>query len=85
MNSQGGVLVRFNDEGDGTGRLFVRASSKGFSGEGSAWFGVEDLASFAEGLCAFPLSDQPHSNQRWIWGHERGTGPRAFGDESLLD
>ena len=40
---------------DGTGLLFVEASSVGFSGRSSAWFDVQGIAEFATRLDAFPL------------------------------
>lgn len=57
MDSKSKLLVRFYDDDDGTGKLLVDASSNGFAGSGSAWFGVDELVSFAENLSAYPLSD----------------------------
>jgi hypothetical protein len=55
MDSQGRLLLRFNDDGDGTGKLFAQANSSGFSGEGSAWFSNKELQDFADTIAAFPI------------------------------
>jgi hypothetical protein len=55
MESKDKLVVRFFDERDGAGKLWVSASSKGFSGEGSAWISTEELKDFAEALSGFPL------------------------------
>lgn len=58
MESKDKLIVRFFDEGDGSGKLWVSASSKGFSGEGCAWISTEELKDFAEALSRFPLLAQ---------------------------
>jgi hypothetical protein len=51
------LVVRFFNENDGTGKLQVRAHCNRFSGEGGAWFGIEELKQFAAALSDYPLSE----------------------------
>jgi hypothetical protein len=60
------LRLRFFDDGDGTGKLVARAAADGFSGEGGAYFAVEELAEFAEALQVFPLP--PEDDRRSIAG-----------------
>jgi len=57
------LRLRFMDDGDGTGKLMARAEADGFSGEGEAYFNVEELEEFAEALRLFPL---PRDHRRSI-------------------
>jgi hypothetical protein len=52
------IRIRFGDDGDGTGRLSLRAEVDGFSGESSAYFNIETLEAFAKALQEFPLPVQ---------------------------
>ena len=52
------LLASFYDDGDGTGKLHVRATSDGFSGEGGAWFSNQKVLEFADGIAAFPISEK---------------------------
>jgi hypothetical protein len=58
------LRVRFLNDGDGTGKLLARAEADGFSGESGAYFGVEELESFAKALQEFPLP--AHDRRRSI-------------------
>ena len=58
-NEGDAVSLRFVDDHDGTGELFVLARANGFSGASSAWFGLDDLLSFAALLAAMPLQEDP--------------------------
>jgi len=49
------LLLRFADDGDGTGKLFARAEANGFAGEGEAYFGTEELEKFSIAIGRFPL------------------------------
>jgi hypothetical protein len=51
------LVVRFADDGDGTGKLWVSGSADGFAGTGAAWFDTTTLQEFAQALTRFPLSD----------------------------
>jgi hypothetical protein len=53
------LQLRFDDEGDGTGKLVARAESGGFAGEGGAYFSVSEIEAFAAALAGFPLPEQP--------------------------
>jgi hypothetical protein len=53
------LQLRFDDDGDGTGKLLVRAGAGGFAGEGGAYFSVSEVEAFALALSAFPLPEQP--------------------------
>jgi hypothetical protein len=52
------LQLRFDDDGDGTGKLLARAESGGFAGEGGAHFSATELESFALALAGFPLPDR---------------------------
>ena len=52
------LLVSYYDDGDGTGKLHVRATSNGFAGEGGAWFSDQQVLEFADGIAAFPISEK---------------------------
>ena len=60
------LRLRFQDDGDGTGELFVRAEAEGFSGEGAACFDIGELEEFAKALRVFPLP--PEDKRRSIAG-----------------
>jgi hypothetical protein len=48
--------LRYEPEGDGTGLLKARVQTASFSGQSEAWFGEEQLLSFARALAdTFPL------------------------------
>jgi hypothetical protein len=55
------LRLRFQDDGDGTGKLIARAEADGYSGEGSAYFNIDRLEEFAKAIGAFPL---PSSDER---------------------
>lgn len=65
MESQGRLSLRFEDDGDGTGKLLAQAASGGFSGEVGAWFSISELQSFAEAIGMFPI---PETNPPSIVG-----------------
>ena len=58
MDFQDKLLIRFWNQDDGSGKLHVRASCNGFSGDGSAWFSTEELNDFAQALAAYPISEE---------------------------
>ncbi|HEX5751192.1 MAG TPA: hypothetical protein VFZ09_33520 [Archangium sp.] len=53
-----GLRLAFEPDDDGTGKLHASVRSQGFSGQGSAWFGTEQLERFASALAAFPLAEE---------------------------
>ncbi|KFA92938.1 hypothetical protein [Archangium violaceum] len=53
-----GLRLRFQQDDDGTGELHASVRSQGFSGQGSAWFGAEQLERFASALAAYPLTEE---------------------------
>jgi hypothetical protein len=55
----GSLHLRFLADGDGTGKLLVRAEANGFSGEGGAYFDAAQLEAFARKLGAFPIEGRP--------------------------
>jgi hypothetical protein len=57
--SGGSLRLRFLADGDGTGKLLVRAEANGFSGEGGAYFAAGQLEAFAKKLGAFPIEGRP--------------------------
>ena len=58
MDSPSLLLVSYYDDGDGTGKLHVKATSDGFTGEGGAWFSQQQVLEFADGVAAFPISEK---------------------------
>jgi hypothetical protein len=53
-----GVLkLRFDNDGDGTGKLSVEADADGYSGKASAYFDISEIEKFGASASRFPLSD----------------------------
>ncbi|MHA6832895.1 hypothetical protein [Ralstonia pseudosolanacearum] len=50
------ITIRLNLENDGSGELFVEFFLNGFSGQGSAWFGLDQLEDQVKNFSEFPLS-----------------------------
>ena len=57
MESQGRLLLRFEDDGDGTGKLLAQAAAAGFSGAGGGWFSISKLQDFAKAIGMFPIAE----------------------------
>ena len=55
MNKEEKLVLYFDADDDGTGKLFAEASSSGFSGVGEAWFDRIQLLEFANALATYPL------------------------------
>ena len=51
-------MLRFEDDGDWTGKLLAQAAARGFSGEGGAWFGITELQDFAAAVGMFPIPEE---------------------------
>jgi len=51
------LLLRFLDDFDGTGKLFAEVISAGFSGNGGAYFNIDEIVELAESLAIYPLSE----------------------------
>jgi len=49
------IKFKWQPDDDGTGELFVKASSKGFTGKGKAWFDQIGLTKDAEKFSQYPL------------------------------
>ena len=58
MNNQGKLILRFDDDSDGTSELLAEANSNGFAGKGGAYFSVSHLEDFADEIAAFPLPEK---------------------------
>lgn len=58
MDYQTKLILRFDDDDDGSGKLSVEASSKGFCGHGGAYFAKTELEAFANSLAMYPLSTE---------------------------
>lgn len=54
------LRLRFADDHDGTGELFAAARAGGFAGEGSAYFNVDRLESFASDIIVYPPAALTH-------------------------
>jgi hypothetical protein len=68
----GYLRLRFQDDGDWTGKLTAQAEVGGFSGRGSAWFSVSQIEEFADKISAFPLPvDKKHVLAGGSWGQGR--------------
>ena len=57
MNNQGKIILRFDDDSDGTGKLLAEANANGFAGKGGAYFSIPHIEEFANSLVAFPLPE----------------------------
>jgi hypothetical protein len=55
MDVSGTLSIRLERDTDGTGEVFVEATSGGFAGRSSAWFSVKSIRDFALALDAFPI------------------------------
>lgn len=68
------LRIRFEEDADGTGELFVEVTSKGFSGRGSAWFDKINLITFAKKLAeTYPLNTEtPLSIEGGFWSKSGG-------------
>jgi hypothetical protein len=53
----GSLKLRFYDDGDGTGNLSVEAVAKGYTGTGTAYFGIDKIEQFAGSISKFPLAE----------------------------
>jgi hypothetical protein len=51
--------LRFLDDNDGTGKLLARVSVSGFAGHSGAYVGVDQVATFAKAIAAFPVPADP--------------------------
>ena len=51
------LQLRFDDDGDGTGKLLARAEANGFGGESGAYFDKAGLEDFAAKLGTFSVPD----------------------------
>ncbi len=49
------LRLSFLNDGDGTRKLMAQAEADGFSGEGGAYFAIDELEQFAEALRVYPL------------------------------
>jgi hypothetical protein len=56
------LSLRFYDDGDGTGKLVVRAAANGFSGESGAYFDATSLTDFARRIGEFPIAGRPSAS-----------------------
>lgn len=81
MNSQGKLLLRYDDDGDGTGKLIVQANSNGFCGEGSAWFSEGELQDFADNIAIFPIPEG--TSPKIAGGFYKKDGSGEFTQEHL--
>jgi hypothetical protein len=49
------LRVRYSPDQDGTGKLSVAASAKGYAGVGGAWFDTSHFRDFESALATYPL------------------------------
>lgn len=54
------LIVSYQADSDGTGKLKVAAATHGFSGVSAAWFDTENLKEFAKSISAYPLPEDDH-------------------------
>jgi hypothetical protein len=50
------LRLRFYDDHDGTGELTARVMVDEFSGESSAYFGVQEIEDFAKRISSYPIA-----------------------------
>ena len=72
MPPTGTLRLYFQRDSDGTGELFVEATSDGFAGRASAWFSDGQLLRFAQALDAFPLRDPFPTLHGGFWSSTPG-------------
>jgi hypothetical protein len=51
----GSLQLKFQSDGDGTGKLLASVEARGFAGRGGAWFDISQIDKFADAIAAFPL------------------------------
>jgi hypothetical protein len=56
---RGYLQLRYDDDGDGTGKLLARAEGDGFAGEGGAYFSASEIETFANNLAGMATPNQP--------------------------
>ena len=72
LGSTDKLVVRFADDGDGTGHLWVSGSARGFAGTGETWIDTETLKRFAQALTRYPISDNdPPTLSGGFWFSDR--------------
>lgn len=57
----GSLTLRYDAEDQWHGEVTASVASDGFAGAASAWFNESDLASFADRMSEYPLSEPPLS------------------------
>jgi hypothetical protein len=68
------LILSYQADADGTGKLKVVVGSRGFSGESAAWFDTTNLKDFARSLSIYPLADDDHPNIHGGFGGNLRTG-----------
>jgi len=62
------LILKWQPDNDGTGKLIIEASSSGFAGRGSAWFDPLQLKKEAEKFAQYPIpEDDPPVIQGGYW------------------
>jgi hypothetical protein len=70
------LRVQYAPDDDETGKLSVRASAKGYSGVGAAWFDTLRLQAFANDLATYPIpAGQPITISGGLGASLNGTLP----------
>ena len=65
------LILTYVPENEFDGELRVSLESAGYSGQGAAWFSIEQLGAFCTALSEFPLSaNTPPSLNGGYWGHD---------------
>jgi hypothetical protein len=77
------LTVKYQADVDGTGKLYVRAASKGFAGCSTAWFNTAELVEFASFLSAYPLPEDGNLTISSGFGANERTGEAAREHVSL--
>jgi hypothetical protein len=74
-NSELDLLLSFDDDDDGLGKIFVTVKSGAFSGKGNAWFNPNTVRQeFVPALLAFPLSaTAPPTIEGGFWSKHKQT------------
>jgi len=66
------LRLKFEDDGDGTGKLCATVEARGFAGRGGAWFGINQVEKFAEAIGVYPLpADKRHVLSGGYWKSHR--------------
>jgi hypothetical protein len=69
----GSLKLRFENDGDGTGKLSATAEADGYSGQGSAYFNITAIEDFSAKIARFPLPEKDECSLSGGFASSNGT------------